>query len=364
MRLPVLAPGEIPAPEKYIPRKGVESRVPMNHTAFRIAERRYKGRKTPIDFSQVIDPRKGHELLEKMEYKVSKEYKWKDFGNRAFGAWSVKGMPGFIVIPEALNEQEQKELAKKCYTSYIEPPNLNSLDRIFSIPSKGLWKSMVENTPIYEYEKSENESSGYDTDVPYATQYKNDKRKKKETPVVDVENAIRRLRWIILGYPYNWYTKEYDFNSTFKAVPLELNLICKTLSEMLGFGPYEAEAGIVNFYQEKDTLMGHVDRSEKNMNAPLFSISLGQSAIFLIGGKTREDPVIPILLRSGDIAILSGESRWFYHGVPRIIENSLPEYFMDCCDCGNEENHSFDCWKLVSHYLKGTRLNINIRQVN
>jgi alkylated DNA repair protein alkB family protein 1 len=35
---------------------------------------------------------------------------------------------------------------------------------------------------------------------------------------------------------------------------------------------YRPEAGVVNYYQYKDTLMGHVDRSELNMDAPLVSI--------------------------------------------------------------------------------------------
>lgn len=35
----------------------------------------------------------------------------------------------------------------------------------------------------------------------------------------------------------------------------------------------EPDAGIVNFYQTKDTLMGHVDRSEICATSPLVSIS-------------------------------------------------------------------------------------------
>jgi alkylated DNA repair dioxygenase AlkB len=41
--------------------------------------------------------------------------------------------------------------------------------------------------------------------------------------------------------------------------------------ELLAF--VEPDAGIVNFYQTKDTLMGHVDRSEICATSPLVSIS-------------------------------------------------------------------------------------------
>jgi hypothetical protein len=42
---------------------------------------------------------------------------------------------------------------------------------------------------------------------------------------------------------------------------------------------------------------------------------LGNSAIFLIGGITRDVEPVPILLRSGDIVIMSGPAcRRAYHG--------------------------------------------------
>lgn len=42
--------------------------------------------------------------------------------------------------------------------------------------------------------------------------------------------------------------------------------------------------------------------------------------MFLIGGRTKDVEPVPVLLRSGDIAIMSGESRHSYHGVPKILK--------------------------------------------
>lgn len=60
------------------------------------------------------------------------------------------------------------------------------------------------------------------------------------------------------------------------------------------------------------------------------SFSFGQSAVFLVGGKTKQVRPLPLLLNSGDIVIMSGESRLAYHGVPRIVPpvcpgNSIPK---------------------------------------
>lgn len=120
----------------------------------------------------------------------------------------------------------------------------------------------------------------------------------------------------------------------------------------------EPDAGIVNFYQIKDSLMGHVDRSEICATSPLVSISLGNAAIFLIGGLTRDVVPIPILLRSGDIVVMSGPAcRRAYHGVPRILEGTLPTYLDESAAV------TAGTWAPYARYMQTTRININVRQV-
>ena len=64
---------------------------------------------------------------------------------------------------------------------------------------------------------------------------------------------------------------------------------------------------------------GHTDHSEENLRAPLLSISLGQPAIFLIGGSSLATVPTAVLLRSGDVLLMERESRLAYHAVPRIL---------------------------------------------
>jgi hypothetical protein len=64
----------------------------------------------------------------------------------------------------------------------------------------------------------------------------------------------------------------------------------------------------------------------------LFSISFAQSAIFLIGGDTKEIEQLSIYLRSGDIVVMSGKSRKSYHAVPKVIPTNsteLPPWSLD-----------------------------------
>lgn len=79
------------------------------------------------------------------------------------------------------------------------------------------------------------------------------------------------------------------------------------------------EACLVNLY-EGDARMGlHVDADEADWDAPVLSISLGDTALFRIGGHLRSDPTRTVRLASGDIVILGGAARRAFHGVDRVL---------------------------------------------
>ena len=54
----------------------------------------------------------------------------------------------------------------------------------------------------------------------------------------------------------------------------------------------------------------------------MLSVSLGDTAIFRLGGPGRKDPTRSMRLASGDVCVLSGEARRWFHGVDRILVGS------------------------------------------
>lgn len=78
------------------------------------------------------------------------------------------------------------------------------------------------------------------------------------------------------------------------------------------------EACLINVYAPGTKMGLHQDRDEEDFAAPVLSISLGQTALFRLGGTTRKDPTHSFDLKSGDIFILGGPARLAYHGVDRI----------------------------------------------
>ena len=55
-----------------------------------------------------------------------------------------------------------------------------------------------------------------------------------------------------------------------------------------------------------------------DLEAPVLSISLGNTCLFRVGGRERNDPTGSFRLASGDIVVLGGEGRLAFHGVDRI----------------------------------------------
>lgn len=99
--------------------------------------------------------------------------------------------------------------------------------------------------------------------------------------------------------------------------PIPADLI--DLWQRLAAYPALPQACLVNHYVAGAKLGSHVDGDEDETSAPVLSISLGDTAIFHVGGLKRADPKSRMTLRSGDIVILGGQARLAYHGLDRIL---------------------------------------------
>ncbi|MCA3698102.1 alpha-ketoglutarate-dependent dioxygenase AlkB [Aquidulcibacter sp.] len=86
--------------------------------------------------------------------------------------------------------------------------------------------------------------------------------------------------------------------------------------------PVLPQACLVNLYREGAKMGLHVDSDERDRDAPVVSISLGDSAIFRLGGAQRGGPTSSLKLHSGDVVVLGGASRHFYHGIDRVLTGS------------------------------------------
>lgn len=159
----------------------------------------------------------------------------------------------------------------------------------------------------------------------------------------------------MLNLGKHWATNSYRYVDAVDGFPVPpvpdsfVNLAHRalstagTLSDSLKSwsAAYRAEAALVNYYSPDSSMGMHQDGYEES-EAPVISLSIGDTGIFRLGGTlNRNKPWTDIPLMSGDLIVFGGANRRAFHGIPSIEANTAP------AGCG----------------LKEGRINITIRQL-
>jgi alkylated DNA repair protein (DNA oxidative demethylase) len=100
--------------------------------------------------------------------------------------------------------------------------------------------------------------------------------------------------------------------------PVLPDLLQKLWEDVSGYRA-PPEACLINWYREGAKMGMHVDNDEKNVRAPVVSVSLGDPAQFRLGGHRRGGPTQGLKLYSGDVVVLGGQARLCHHGVTKVF---------------------------------------------
>ncbi|WP_455353939.1 alpha-ketoglutarate-dependent dioxygenase AlkB family protein [Streptomyces sp. SYSU K217416] len=129
-------------------------------------------------------------------------------------------------------------------------------------------------------------------------------------------------------YPYGYARTVVDGDhAPVKPLPDWLgDLARKAVEDAYGEGPCVEpyDIALINFYGAEARMGMHRDSDEKS-DAPVVSISLGDSCVFRFGNaESRGRPYHDVELRSGDLFVFGGPSRLAHHGVPRVHPGTAP----------------------------------------
>ena len=271
---------------------------------------------------------------------------------------------------------------------------------------------------------------------------------KRNTTATLYHRRFSKLSWATMGYHYDWTERSYhrEIQSKMPDLVARVSTLFATASPTGGsFKPpsqsqssgFTPSASIVNYYTTKSTMGGHRDDLEDKdaMDKPIVSLSLGLSGIFVLGGPTKDEydnehtipssvdntsdtnpniaatlytnnhtkslvhPVRALLLHPGDVLVMGGASRLYYHAMARVLPHEAGlEYDRridknttttnEVSDAGNdpcganlslgdillqhdvEPEHprpsfsfNHDEKGYLEEYLRHHRVNINVRQV-
>jgi alkylated DNA repair protein (DNA oxidative demethylase) len=124
--------------------------------------------------------------------------------------------------------------------------------------------------------------------------------------------------WITDAQGYRYQATHPVTGEAWPPIPLLLQDLWATLAD----AEVPADACLVNLYRDGARMGLHQDKDEADFRFPVLSVSLGDTALFRIGGVRRTDPTVSLRLASGDVCLLGGEARLAFHGVDRIIGGS------------------------------------------
>jgi len=145
--------------------------------------------------------------------------------------------------------------------------------------------------------------------------------------------AYMSIKMVCLGR--HWNAKTYKYEATrsdydglpVQELPEDLKDLARRAAEEAGM-KIEPDICLINCYPEGGRLGLHQDKDERpetiEAGIPVVSISLGDTAKFLIGELRRKDPLKTVMLESGDALVMGGPSRLRYHGVSGILAGTAP----------------------------------------
>ncbi|MFD7645063.1 alpha-ketoglutarate-dependent dioxygenase AlkB family protein [Kitasatospora sp. NPDC059795] len=198
------------------------------------------------------------------------------FAGELFGREREEPAPGVVLVPGWLGPGEQRELVAAC-REWARPP---AGMRTVTLPTGG---------------------------------------------VMSVRTVCLGWHW----YPYGYARTVVDGDGApVKAFPSRLGELARRavaeayddqVGGIAGAAGFAPDVALVNHYPHGAKMGLHRDREER-VDAPVVSLSLGDSCVFRLGNtETRTRPWTDLELRSGDLLVFGGPMRFAYHGVVRTL---------------------------------------------
>ena len=133
------------------------------------------------------------------------------------------------------------------------------------------------------------------------------------------------LGWTSDAGGYRYTTVDPGTGRAWPAMPEALRELARRAAATAGFPGFEPDACLVNRYAPTARMTLHQDRNERDLGAPIVSVSLGLPAVFLFGGDTREARPTRVPLAHGDVVVWGGASRLRYHGILPLTAGHHPQ---------------------------------------
>ncbi|KAG7286010.1 hypothetical protein NEMBOFW57_008307 [Staphylotrichum longicolle] len=253
-------------------------------------------------------------------------------------------LPGLLILPSLVPPQVQRTLLNHLiHRDLSNPTHQTNLHLHFNLP----YPSSPENKTAIST-GTDNPSSSFFT-YPPSSPTSSPQRTHPSTTLTIKQVLDRKLHWVTLGGQYDWTNRVYPECEAPPAFPADVAGFLETLF------PHARAGGDRELLYPGDTMMMHRDVSEETNKGLDGEDEAGEKAGAEEAGR-KEKEFLLLRLRSGDAIYMTKDSRFAWHGVPKVLKGTCPEYLKDWPAEGGE----FEEWR---GWMGNKRINLNVRQM-
>jgi alkylated DNA repair protein (DNA oxidative demethylase) len=132
------------------------------------------------------------------------------------------------------------------------------------------------------------------------------------------ESNFGPLGWVSDRTGYRYQATHPATGQPWPDLPSSLSALWADIASQFLSDPPPPSCCLVNLYRGGARLGLHQDRDEGDTSAPVVGVSLGDEALFRIGGTSRKGATRSVRLVSGDVVAFGGTARLAFHGIDRV----------------------------------------------
>jgi alkylated DNA repair protein (DNA oxidative demethylase) len=131
-----------------------------------------------------------------------------------------------------------------------------------------------------------------------------------------------RLGWVSDRHGYRYASHSPHTGQAWPAMPACFALLAQDAATQAGYPGFVPDACLVNTYGPGAKMSLHQDKDERDLHAPIVSVSLGLPCVFQFGGLQRNAPTQRLRLAHGDVLVWGGPTRLAFHGVLPLADGT------------------------------------------
>jgi len=126
--------------------------------------------------------------------------------------------------------------------------------------------------------------------------------------------------WVTDRSGYRYDAVDPESGKSWPPMPPLFRSLAEQAATDAGFPGFAPDSCLINRYEPGAKMSLHQDRDERDIGAPIVSVSLGLPATFLFGGLKRTDRTQRYRLVHGDVVVWGGPARLAFHGVAPLAD--------------------------------------------